>query len=573
MEIVEEFPTDAVHLVIRSRAIGVPPGQQDNIVGRLQRIEELLLPTDDQLSSVNTTPTPRQSVYAAAAPIVEASPQHSASSFTANQVITPPSPPYTIFGYSLDGFSRLGLEPCPAPLLPLCSNDTEEELELELFSEEALFGGPQTNIELCDLDLGSRRCWQLEQTFSRDVLPWCPIIEHRECSDLVTRVAEGGFDTSNPRTSLVLFMLALGAFAKESHYTSARIDSLPGLDYFRAACQILDRDRASRHTLMHVQGKILTAFYLLFCLKPIHAFEAIHSASSELLILLQLRGRHPSDSIYQEKLNRAYWTCYLIEHELQPYVSYSSRLLQSRRDFVPLPLSDYDEPGMYWFLSEITLRGIICSFSTRDGSMGPTAWNPPSFAPKLIEELASQMAEWHANLARPIRFFLDSPTPSVDITALRPLLDPHKVFLRAQYYAVHATLHWPSVVQLLNMPRVPEPQDTAAGDMSPLSVSAAKSVQYSVLHVYAVESLLQERHLMLFANITGLFCITMLLLCIYELPELAEIQHPRIVDAVILGWRCLRIWDDEPNVKSRLRRVEDLMKAKGIEVPVENMYI
>lgn len=357
---------------------------------------------------------------------------------------------------------------------------------------------------------------------------------------------------------MALLIMALGAFARGHGSHHASTAELPGIAYFRAGRQIINagRDDTSRYSMMRLQCEILITFYLLFSLKPVLAFEVLHTTALRLLMLLQLKSRAEADPIYQEMLHRAYWTCYLLEHELQAHVSFSARLLQGQRDSVPLPLSDYDEPGMYWFLSEIALRGI-CS-SMRDG----VVWNEHMInAPLLVEEVASQLMEWHSNLAAPIKFPLDDPAQSMaGAVMLRPLLDPHKIFLRAQFYAVQATMHWPFVAQILTAR--PSLED------HPRVVSSARlSLQYAVLHVYAVEPLMQEHHLMLFANITSLFCATMLLLCAHGVPQLADIRHPGTEAAVVHALQCLRIWGKEPNVLARVRRIENVMRAKGLGVP------
>ncbi|CAK7237598.1 hypothetical protein SEUCBS140593_010029 [Sporothrix eucalyptigena] len=520
---------------------------------------------------------------------------------------TRPSP---LFGYRLDSLSRLGPNAASLPSLrALCCLDVDAELETELFSQSTADTGLLLSGVEPTLDLSPRRCWSLEQAFSRDVLPWCPIIEQHECAELVARAAEDGFPRGRLETAVALLVLALGSFARESGGHSRdhlnKNGPLPGIDYFHAGRQVVHTaaglaGASGRYSIMRVQCDLLVTFYFLFSLRPILAFEVLSSAGLRLLMLLQLRSSASSstarqapspastssatttdspmdgrdDPTYDERLHRAYWTCYLLEHELQAYVSFSARLLQERRDFVPLPLSNYEEPGMYWFLSEIALRGICSSmqddpgyFPKKPGGRGSTgvgtggvAWNEHMLdAPMLVEEVTLQLLEWHANLAAPVSFPLDdpaylSPASSGIVPVLRPLLDPHKVFLRAQFYAVQATLRWPFVVQLL--------MDQTAASVD----GAAASLHYAVLHVYAVEPLMQDRHLMLFANIAGLFCVTMLLLCAHNLPQLAAIQHPGTEAAVRAALASLRIWRSEPNVQAMVIRVEELARAKGVQI-------
>lgn len=534
--------------------------------------------------------------------------------------------PLPLFGYRLDSLSRLGPDAASLPSLhALCHLDVDAELETELFGQSTAATGLllSSGREERLLDLSPRRCWSLEQAFSRDVLPWCPIIEQHECAALVARAAEDGFPRGRLETAVALLVLALGSFARESGGDPSLAKhggALPGIDYFHAGRQVMHNaagaaGASARYSIMRVQCDLLVTFYFLFSLKPILAFEVLSSAGLRLLMLLQLRSSSTStsaarqagspassssattatgsqvdghgDPTYDERLHRAYWTCYLLEHELQAYVSFSARLLQERRDFVPLPLSNYEEPGMYWFLSEIALRGICSSMQDDPGyyskkrggrsssgiGTGGVAWNEHMLdAPMLVEEVTLQLLSWHANLAAPVSFPLDEPafvsSSTLGVPVLRPLLDPHKVFLRAQFYAVQATLRWPFVVQLLTdqVAGASSSAATVPATTGPGVDGAAASLHYAVLHVYAVEPLMQDRHLMLFANIAGLFCVTMLLLCAHGLPQLAAIQHPGTEAAVRAALASLRIWQGEPNVQAMVARVEALARSKGVQI-------
>ncbi|CAK7205390.1 hypothetical protein SEUCBS139899_008161 [Sporothrix eucalyptigena] len=590
-----------------------------DIVARLGRLETLLREKESAAATVllsvsSSTPGPHHVHHESLSPYVATtttpSDRETTAHITAAAVGAGSTRPSPLFGYRLDSLSRLGPNAASLPSLrALCCLDVDAELETELFSQSTADTGLLLSGVEPTLDLSPRRCWSLEQAFSRDVLPWCPIIEQHECAELVARAAEDGFPRGRLETAVALLVLALGSFARESgghgrdHLN--KNGPLPGIDYFHAGRQVVHTaaglaGASGRYSIMRVQCDLLVTFYFLFSLRPILAFEVLSSAGLRLLMLLQLRSSASSstarqapspastssatttgspmdgrdDPTYDERLHRAYWTCYLLEHELQAYVSFSARLLQERRDFVPLPLSNYEEPGMYWFLSEIALRGICSSmqddpgyFPKKPGGRGSTgvgtggvAWNEHMLdAPMLVEEVTLQLLEWHANLAAPVSFPLDdpaylSPASSGIVPVLRPLLDPHKVFLRAQFYAVQATLRWPFVVQLL--------MDQTAASVD----GAAASLHYAVLHVYAVEPLMQDRHLMLFANIAGLFCVTMLLLCSHNLPQLAAIQHPGTEAAVRAALASLRIWRSEPNVQAMVIRVEELARAKGVQI-------
>ena len=229
-------------------------------------------------------------------------------------------------------------------------------------------------------------------------------------------------------------------------------------------------------------------------MRPLQAFDSIHEAALAVLGLVQCKSRLEENSQFAQLVYRAYWACYLIEHELQSYVSFSSCLLQQHHDHIPLPLSDHDEPGIYWFLSAIAFRRIVAN--PRDG----LGWNSYTlYAPVVAEEISSQMSQWYSHLPSQIKFPL----------GVAPLLDPHKVFLRGQYYSIKAGLNWSYVVRLLTH----KVKDEA--EHAKCLKAVAKSMEYATIAVSAVEPVMQERHLMLIGNLTGyvispVFCNTLI---------------------------------------------------------------
>lgn len=489
------------------------------------------------------------------------SPQSSSDSYS---IARPPysmgTPKYA-FGFDLIGMARLSELPVPKELHPLVIDpgNLEWQLRQELSQDAELFQSGYTPLET--LDLNHRRCWQLKESFSSAVLPWCPIIDQRECTEVVSRAVEAGFQPYSLDTAMTLFVFAGGAFAQECQHYADEASGFPGLAYFRAACQIVDLDRVNGHTLRYVQCHILMAVYLLYCLRPVHAYEAIQKAAHRVIFLLQLESGLRADPAYHQRCLRAYWACYLIEHELQVFVPWSSQLLQDINENTAFPSSDWDEPGMYFFLAEITLRRIFSR--PRHG----VTWNQmfSIFEPLVAQEVSAQVTNWHARLPEMLRFSLDEGVP------MQPILDPQKGFLRAQYYAVQTTLFWPYVVRMLSGSTadaaVRGPTSAPAETMEPDQVArlAAKSLRYAVVHMAAVEPLLRFRHLMLLADQTGTYTITMLIASAYGAEALREVQHPRMREAIVMGWRFLKVWEGNPGLRARAARIERIMREKGIE--------
>lgn len=485
------------------------------------------------------------------------SPQSSHDSYA---IIRPPyslGTPKFAFGFDLIGLARLSELPTPRELAPLSADpgNLEWQLRQELCQDSELFQNGY--VPLSTLDLDHRRCWQLKESFSSHVLPWCPVIDQRDCTEVVSRAVERDFETYSLETAITLFVLAGGAFAQESQHYADDPAGFPGLAYFRAACQIVDLDRVNTHTIRYVQCHVLMAMYLLYCLRPLQAYEAIQKAALRVTFLLQLESGLRCDPAYRQQCLRAYWACYLVEHELQVFVPWSSQLLQDLNENMAFPSSDHDEPGMYFFLAEITLRRI---FSRPRHGM---SWNQlySIYEPLVAQEVSAQVTNWHASLPKMLRFSLDETLP------LAPIFDPRGAFLRGQYYAIQTTLFWPYVVRMLSVSPGDAGVRAPAEAMDPDRVAslAARSLRFAVVHMFAVEPLLGYRHPMLLADQTGTYTITMLLVCAYGAEVLRAVQHPRMREAIVMGWKFLKVWEGNPGLGARVAKIEAIMRAKGIE--------
>ncbi|KAF3762108.1 hypothetical protein M406DRAFT_263248 [Cryphonectria parasitica EP155] len=515
----------------------------EDIVCRLQRIEQLLSRDLRDRSSPYHAPRP---------PI-----RHETPDATLSQHPTPVV--QFEYGIHLNNLARLAGQACPAALEPLCLDNTEEQLEMLMQQGDSLFSNPCKDIH--ELDLSSWKCWQLQRSFITEALPFCPIIEQHDCAAIIERNVEKKFEDNGLEASLALFMLALGEISRQSHYTND--ENLPGSDYFQAGCRLLDAEQRSANTLLLVQCHIFEAFCWLHWLRPLQAHKAIQAASSKVTILLSLPKLFPENSPAREQCHRALWACYLIELELQPYVSRSGHLLQNWVDDVPLPLSNYDEPGMFWFLSEIALRRIYSN--PRNGINSNNTFTV--FAPLVVDEISNQILGWHATLAAPVAFPLHLPgheSQNLEEIRLLPHLDPHKAFLRTQFYALQTILHWPYVLRLLTSrdlvdwhPSESEYASTVRGAM--------KSIHYAVLSIYSAEPLMHNRHLMLLETMTGVFYLTMMLAATFQVPELAAAQHPKGQNAIWLGLKYLKVWEENSSIAYKVCMVESLLHQRCIE--------
>ena len=227
---------------------------------------------------------------------------------------------------------------------------------------------------------------------------------------------------------------------------------------------------------------ILPRLYLLLCLRPLQASDAISLASKSVLTLLEFRNHLNSDAQLRECCHRAYWACFIIEYELKNYLVYGATPLLQVHEVVPLPSSYYNEPSMLWFLAAISMRRLY-TYALEN------IWKAPHvvYEPKVIEVLREQISTWYDNLPFNIKFPKDTTM----------ILDPQKAFLRSQYFALHWVIGWPAVVRI-----VTKGPDDGKQHADLLSFSS-EFIHYAIAHIRSSESLLQERHPLLLANLVG----------------------------------------------------------------------
>ena len=63
--------------------------------------------------------------------------------------------------------------------------------------------------------------------------------------------------------------------------------------------------------------------------------------------LLVAKTRLANDETFRESCYRAYWICYMVEHELKICVSVGAQVLDPFHEHIPLNLSQHTEPDMF----------------------------------------------------------------------------------------------------------------------------------------------------------------------------------------------------------------------------------
>ncbi|KAF2185844.1 hypothetical protein K469DRAFT_750148 [Zopfia rhizophila CBS 207.26] len=460
--------------------------------------------------------------------------------------LPPPSGPsptcllgYDRIGLSLEAFARLQEHEMHPLLKPLLFDESEVFLEREIAQGKRLYqaGDPGT------LDLSPRLCGRLQQAFARNVLAWFPIFDQESFSKLVAKSCTHLFDQSDPEVCLILLILSLGALSKAEDLTSDDPHEFPGLNYFLAACRTLNKDGTLDYSLLEAQCHVLISLYLLLCLRPLQASHAISLASKSVLTLLNFQSRLNADAQLREGCRRAYWACFIIEHELRNYIVYKTAPLLQVHEIVPLPSGYYNDPSMLWFLAEISMRRLY-TYALEN------IWKAPHvvYEPKVIEVLREQISIWYDSLPPNIKFPKDTTM----------ILDPQKAFLRAQYFALRWVIGWPAVVRIVTKGADDEQQH------ADLLTFSSEVIHYSIAHIHSSESLLQGRHPLLFANLVGMWCATMLLVTVHRAPALEPVHNPGAPAAILKSHAMLSTWAANPGVASIVHLLEEQMARNGL---------
>jgi hypothetical protein len=128
--------------------------------------------------------------------------------------------------------------------------------------------------------------------------------------------------------------------------------------------------------------------------------------------------------------------------------------------------------------------------------------------------LQEQLNAWYDNLAPGLKFPL-GPVP---------VLDPHKAFLKGQYYCILVIANWSFVVRLITN----EPMDE--NRRAYITKHGIKCMESIYLFVLAVERMMMFRQVMLFANFYGYVAIP------WCLPSTCQLI---LVVCTVLYWGCL----------------------------------
>ena len=294
----------------------------------------------------------------------------------------------------------------------------------------------QAKMLFSDLDFSELQIWNLQQSFMQNVLRWYPICDTETLMQHLQFAGSIGYLSRSASSCFALLVFSIGAVSSGPTLYSRSAGDIPGFQYFATALSILDLLPLSTKDLTIVQCRVMASIFLIFALQPLEAWKTINQASQDCIFLLRSHTYRESSPEYREAFSRLYWTCYMIETELEACLEISPSGLRLFAGQVPLPISRFEEEGMYFLLARVSLRKILLELLDSLDTDFVTGYL--SYSPAVALELRTQIEEWYRHLPESLQFTLET----------RPLHDTRKSYLRCAYYGLLALVTWPFVMPL-----------------------------------------------------------------------------------------------------------------------------
>lgn len=468
-----------------------------------------------------------------------------------NDLVTSPNPSHGPFRQSQGEVS------CARPnLLTFCSPPglSQSWDDTEAFYDDELAAGDTIARQIADLhyrdiDLSRKTLKSLQQSFVENFLRWLPICDVQDLTSHVSIASENQFNYLGVSSCFALFAFAIGAVAQAGHHNgNARY---AGMEYFAKGTRMLEEILGKENQVEVMQCRILQAAYFQLCIRPLQAWDAIGYVARDLMHLLSSSRTKSWDRRHQAILQRVFWACSIIMHELEAVLKMHPTGLRFYHDFVPLPLTEQEDVSFYYFLAQASLRKLLMDTLDVVGyKLGQVI-----HAPAITSELRNGVQEWHNHLPPAIRFPIDD----------RPLFDLRKSFLRCQYVALFVLMGWPSLLRIL------ERGDTSAEAQERIPIvdkeQAAECIRSCVLLLASAEETLACLNLGSQLVLWACYASLIELILTYKVPCLAFIPETQTAEYIYNGYEMMVAWNHLPVIKRGMERARELMIGAELAVP------
>ncbi|KAF2840252.1 hypothetical protein M501DRAFT_991269 [Patellaria atrata CBS 101060] len=402
-------------------------------------------------------------------------------------------------------------------------DDTERFYDDELTAEEHMYETIEA-YHSQPLNLTPRDAWKLQQTFVTTFLQWMPLLDLEHFVEHVRIAAARDFSENNRSNCLTMFAFAIAMVSQDQEtkfHDPIQMEFLPGLDYFSRGCQILQRlTPRSRRDIDILQCRLLQGCYFQFAIRPLLGWDTITELARDLMHKAILKTQPTG--------------------------------LRQFHEVVPLPLTDNEEEGFYYFFAQASLRRLLTETLDVVGyRVGQVI-----YAPVVTAELRKQASEWYDHLPPAIKFPINSS----------PLFDFRKAFLRIQYVALHTVILWPSLLKFLEnlAPRNSDHAPMSESQLRSAEKEARDCLDYVVLVCDQAEEVLMRRHLGLQMCLYVIYANLCMLLVTYKVHGLGFIPHTRSDTHIRKVFNVMRGWEHLSIVRRALERTRAQMQRAQI---------
>lgn len=304
-----------------------------------------------------------------------------------------------------------------------------------------------TNNASSNLDLSDMTLWKLQQHFEEHVLKWCPVCDSNVIMQHIQYARSIDFQDASAASCLSLLVFANGALAADSSLYSTSVKSIPGFGYYARAISILDKLSTASNDITILQCHLLAGAYLHHACRPLEAWRYVNQTAQDCILWLRSHSKNHSAE-QEESFNRLYWICYVSESELEACLGLPSSGMREYSAEVPLPISRYEEEGMYYLLALVSLRKVMVEVLDTVGYSSRTGY--VSYNPAVALELRTQIDEWYNHLPTSLKFSLAGGT----------VHNPRMAYLRLAYLTVVIIITWPFIISLAK-PAFTTPEPTS----------------------------------------------------------------------------------------------------------------
>jgi hypothetical protein len=234
-----------------------------------------------------------------------------------------------------------------------------------------------------------------------------------------------------------------------------------------------------------------------------------------------------------------------------------------------LPISKYEEEGMYNLLATISIRRLTADLEELEEYAGMFCprWTlkaldsrplPASatacYGYLIAMELLKQLEEWHTHLPPSLNFPLGDTY----------LFDLRKANLRCIYYVHRSILAWPALAMRLGLKHVSD-ADAKKLDQDMIDYGASECLGAARTAIKAGEEMMTKKSVLLHMVLRWYFAMVMvLLLACSDLPQFRG-HEPRQDHSLIReAYQAMSRWKAVCFLNPPLAKMREIMEAKGI---------